>query len=199
MDIIKCLNDNQGAVMATLTFVYVATTIIIAYLSLKATRLSQKNIDTLADLEKNRMRPFVVFNISSSISTKTTYASVKNLGLTAAHKLTITISPKLSSLRNGEEWESALTAHSILFLPARDEIEDVLDSSPSFYKKYPHPVFEGCVEYEDSESNKYKEPFEIDLTVLMKRMYVGKPSVTSELEGINETLKSIVTKLETTN
>lgn len=197
MDFIKCLNENQGAVMAALTFVYVATTIVIAFLSLKATKLSQKNIDTLAELEKNRVRPFVVFNISSSIPTRTTCASVKNLGLTAAHNVKITISPKLGCLRNGEEFESALTAHNILFLAAHDEVNDVIDSSPSFYEKYPEPFFEGCVEYEDAESNKYKEQFRLDLTFLMKRIYVGEPSVTNELKEINESLKSIVNKLET--
>lgn len=81
--------------MAALTLVYVVATIVIVYLNLKGTRLGQKHLDTVVGLEQNRLRPYVLFNISSSPEKKITFASVKNIGLTAAHSLRIEIEPKL--------------------------------------------------------------------------------------------------------
>jgi hypothetical protein len=90
------LNQNQGFVIAVLTFVYVITTVVIAALSIKATSLSKKHLETMVDLERNRLRPYVLFNISSSIEKRCTYASVKNHGLTAAYKIKVRIDPPLT-------------------------------------------------------------------------------------------------------
>src|SRR6185437_15904891 len=81
----------MGCSVAVLTFVYVVATIIIAVLSIKTTGLAQKNLDTALELEKNRLRPYVIFNLSSSIRKKSTYASIKNYGLTAAYNIKVSI------------------------------------------------------------------------------------------------------------
>lgn len=193
MRIINWLNQNQGFVMAVLTLVYVVTTVVIALLTLKATRLSQKNLDTAIELEKGRLRPYVLFNISSSIAKRNTYASIKNLGLTAAYKVKVSIKPKLE---HHYDVESPLTSRDILFLPPGEEVTDVIDSSPAFHQKYLEPLFEGVVEYEDSKANKFKEPFRIDLTFLKKRIYVREASVGDELKQVNETLTVIAKQLE---
>jgi hypothetical protein len=191
--IVNWLNQNQGLVMTVLTLVYVVATLAIVFLTLKATRLSQKTVDTAIALEKNRLRPYVLFNISSSIANKTTYASIKNLGLTAAYKVRVSIQPKLEHLH---DVESPLTARDILFLPPGEEITDVIDSSPAFHQKYPNPLFEGTVEYENSDADKFQEPFRIDLTFLKKRLYVRQSSVVDELNQVNETLAVIAKHLE---
>jgi len=182
--------------MAVLTLVYVVTTIIIALLTLKAPRLSRKNLDMALELEKNRLRPYVLFNISSSIAQRNTFASIKNLGLTAAYNIKVSIKPKLGHLYDGEERESSLTSRNILFLPPGEEVTDVIDSSPEFHQNYPEPMFEGIVEYEDSNANKFKEPFRIDLTFLKKRIYVREASVTDELKQVNKNLAVIAKHLE---
>jgi len=193
MQTVNWLNQNQGFVMAMLTLVYVVTTIIIALLTLKATTLSKKNLDMAIELEKNRLRPYVLFNISSSIAKKTTYASIKNLGLTAAYNVRVSIQPKLEHLYDGE---SPLTAREILFLPPGEEVTDVIDSSPAFHQKYPNPLFEGAVEYENLDADKFNEPFRIDLTFLKKRLYVRDSSVIDALNQVNETLAVIAKHLE---
>jgi hypothetical protein len=193
MRAVNWLNQNQGFVMALLTFVYVAATILIAFLTLKATRLSQKNLDTAIELEKNRLRPYVLFNISSSTARRNTFASIKNLGLTAAYNIKVSIRPKLEHLHDAE---SPLTSRNILFLPPGEEVIDVIDSSPAFHQRYPEPIFEGAVEYEDLKANKFKEPFRIDLTFLKKRAYILEASVADELKQLNETLAVIAKHLE---
>jgi hypothetical protein len=180
------LNRNQGAVMALLTFVYTALTIILVW-------LSHRSLKTAVALEKNRLRPYVLFNISSSIATKTTFASIKNLGPTAAYNIKILIEPKLEHLHDGE---SPLIGRDVLFLPPNEEVTDIIDSSPAFHQKYPNPLFKGAVEYENSCGEKYREPFRIDLTFLKKRLYNREPTVADELGQINETLVLIVRHLE---
>jgi hypothetical protein len=180
------LNRNQGAVMTVLTFVYVVATILLVW-------LSRKSLKTAIALEKNRLRPYVLFNISSSMATKTTYASIRNLGATAAYNIKVSIEPKLEHLH---DTESPLIGRDILFLPPNEEVTDIIDSSPAFHQKYPNPLFKGAVEYENSTGDKYREPFRIDLTFLKKRLYTREATVIDELKQINETLAVIGRHLE---
>jgi hypothetical protein len=83
-----------------------------------------------------------------------------------------------------------------LLLPPDAEITDVIDSSPAFHRTYPDPVFEGEVEYEDSNGKQYRELFRIDLTFLKKRIYIRDSSVTDELKQISQTLTVIQKTLE---
>lgn len=119
MRFVNWLNQNQGVVMAMLTFVYVAATIVIAGLSVKGARLAQKNIETMIDLERNRLRPYVLFNLSSSIAKRCTYESVKNHGLTAAYNVKVSIEPPLMHHHDGQ---SPLTHRDILFLPPSEQV-----------------------------------------------------------------------------
>lgn len=191
MKTINWLNQNQGFVMAILTLVYVAATIVIAWLTLRMMRLGQQSLAQALTLEKNRIRPYVLFNVVSDIEKRNTLAIVKNSGLTPAYNVRISITPKLIHKGNSEERESALTAHKINLLPAGQEITDNLGFSPHFYQQYPQPIFSGTIEYEDSESKPYKESFNLDLTYLMKRIYIRDGSVMDELKKLNETLANI--------
>src|SRR5688572_23772795 len=102
MRLVNWLNQNQGFVMALLTFVYVIATIVIARLAIKTTRLAQRNLDMALQLERDRVRPYVVFNISSSTAKRYTYASIKNRGLSAAYSVNISIKPALVHHYDGQ-------------------------------------------------------------------------------------------------
>ena len=193
MRFVNWLNQNQAVVMASLTFVYVITTIGIAAVSVWSTTLAHRNLKTIKELEENRLRPYVIFNLSSSIRKKSTYASIKNYGLTAAYNIKVSINPALAHHYDGQ---SPLTHRDILFLPPNERVTDLIDSSPAFHQKYPQSIFEGIVQYEDSKGTKYKEPFRIDLTFLKKRMYVRETSLGDELKELNKTLRSINTSLK---
>lgn len=179
--------------MTLLTCVYVVATIVIAALAIKSTRLAQQNIETMINLEKNRLRPYVLFKLASSIEKRCTYASVKNHGLTAAYNVRVSIDPPL---KHHHDTESPLTHRDILFLPPGEEITDIIDASPTFYQEYPQPVFQGAVQYQDSKETEYKEAFKIDLTFLKKRIYVRDASVVDELKEMNETLDLIHRNLQ---
>lgn len=175
MEIINWLNQNQGLVLGMLTFVYVIATIVIAGLTFRTTNLSKKNIETAIELEKNRLRPYIVFNISSSTQTRVTFASLKNVGLTAAYNTSVYIEPKLIHAFDGDERECVLTSTLIPFLPPGEDDTDVLGNSPAFHSKNPGGVFEGFVAYETLSGDKFKEPFKLELTYLRGRMYIVEP------------------------
>jgi hypothetical protein len=183
--VVDSLNRNQGAVMAVLTFVYVLATIVIVF-------FTRKSVTNAITLEKNRLRPYVIFNISSSTTSHMTFASVRNGGLTAAYNIKVTVHPELERIE-GER--SSLTENSILFLPPSEEVTDIIDFSPSFHQKYANPLFEGVVDYENYSGDKFREPFRIDLTFLKKRVFI-RESVVDELRKVNETLTGIARQLE---
>jgi hypothetical protein len=184
--LVDSLNRNQGAVMAVLTFVYVVATIVIVFFTRKLVKIALV-------LEKNRLRPYVLFNISSSTTSKTTFASIRNLGLTAAYNVKVAIQPELEHMH---DTVSPLTGRDILFLPPGEEITDVIDSSPAFHQKYPNPLFEGSVKYQNYDGDKFEESFRIDLTFLKKRVYIRESSIVDELKQINETLAGSARQLE---
>ncbi len=171
--------------MVVLTFVYVVATIVIVF-------FTRKSVTTTIALEKNRLRPYVIFNISSSTTSHMTFASIRNLGLTAAYDVKVTIQPELEGARGQP---SSLTAYPILFLPPGDEVTDVIDFSPTFHQKYDNPLFEGSVEYRNHAGDRFNEPFRIDLTLLKKRTFT-RDSIGDELKKINETLIAISRQLD---
>lgn len=191
MCMVKWLNDNQGFVMAMLTLVYVLTTGGIVVLMLRANKISQQNLDTAIQLDRNRSRPYVLFNITSSTSHHI-YATVKNLGLTAAYNVHVSINPKLEYISQGQEKrESALTSQKISFLPPNEEVTDLIDTTEAFYQSYSAPIFEGSITYEDSTALKYKEHFRINLTYRMKRSFVREREVIDELRDLNQILAEL--------
>jgi hypothetical protein len=159
---IKCLNENQGAVMAFLTLVYVATTIAIAF-------INKGNLKLLADLEKQRVRPYVVFSLFIIYGESRTVAtSIKNFGLTAAKNVEIKVEPKLTLVGIDNCLDDAISSTVIKILPPNTEIVNHLGNSVDFRAKYDDSLFKGKVKYFDNSGNEYNEDFEINLLDLIR-------------------------------
>ncbi len=169
---IEWLNQNQGFIMAILTFVYVIATIFLAYIAWKtskisgeakeisedaklissrAVEISRKQLKKVTELEENRVRPYVLFNIFSDENSRT-YSHIKNYGLTAAFNVRVSIVPELKIY--GTEELDILSSNLITMLPPDFELKNVVDATYEFHQVYPQSKFEGFVEYENSETNK---------------------------------------------
>lgn len=162
--IMNWLNANQGFVMALLTLVYVVATVFMAGLMVRSNRLTRRQLD------EQRSRPAVIFNILSRGSSF--YAVLKNHGPTPAYAVSVSCAPPLVSHLGGKDMETALTAHPVSFLPPQQELADFIDFSPEFCRRYPEPIFTGKVQYKDSSDNLYTQDFRIDLTVLENLKYL---------------------------
>lgn len=195
MRIIKWLNENQGFVMAALTFVYVLTTAIIAIIGLKANRLNQRNIETAIRLERSRSRPYVVFNITTWPK-QVVHTVIHNVGQTSVYDVKVTLEPKLTRVINKEETQSVLISHTISFLPPGEKIEDYIGPSFALFEKYPKPIFEGSVEYRSADGEPYKEPFRLDLTFASDRNALLNDPIPDVLKKMDKSLASISESLK---
>jgi len=83
--------------MALLTLVYVFATIILAILALVANHISSKQLKTTILLEKERSRPYLVFDLF--IEDHFVHAIIKNIGQTEARGVTIEITPTLHEVQ----------------------------------------------------------------------------------------------------
>lgn len=189
MEFVNFLNQNQGAALVALTFVYVIATIALV-------NLGRRNINTIIRLEENRVRPFVIFNIATRMPTRRVVASIKNVGLSVAHNVRVTTLPQL--LHVGTNTPSALTSQTIFFLsPHAEEIDDLIGQTWDYYEEHKQTVFAVSVEYEDSNGKKFSEQYQIDLTYLKQRRHAADPSIIEELQKLNETLVAISKHIET--
>jgi hypothetical protein len=159
----RWLNTNQGFVMSVLTLVYVAAGIMLYRAALKANELSAKSLQQALELERRRVRPYVVFDLQPRLGI--VWLVLRNIGATAAHSVRVAVVPQLETEINGERVQSALTRDSISFLPPGRVLEDILDEGGVVLQRYPHPVFSGELTYADGDGRTYTEPFTIDLTL----------------------------------
>jgi hypothetical protein len=180
-------NQNQGAAILLLTFVYVIATLVMVVLMWWANRISKRNIEMALMLERQRMRPHLIFDLESR--DRMMYAVIKNIGLTPARDVAIDVFPKLEHTANLPDKECSLTRHSISFVAPSREFTDVIDSAHNFFKRYTDPIFRGTVRYKGSDTTEYSEPFIIDMRFAATILRVQKPpDPGQELKKIRELL-----------
>ena len=192
--VVELLNANQGFIMAILTLVYVLTTAVIAVIGYRANKLSRLHLEVAVELDRRRTRPYVVFDIVSKSGL--THAVLKNVGLSAAYDVKVTITPKLVSTFRGPERDCGLTTHMIAFLAPGREIADFLNQSPAFLKKYEIPAFEGSVDYNDADQIRHSERFRIDLTFHRDIHYLVPKESADEIARIGDALRDIAGKMK---
>lgn len=90
---IDYLNQNQGAVMAALTLIYVAATIILVFFALKQAKFAQQSLDQFRQAERNRYRPYVIFDVIWEEGVA--YAAIKNSGISPALDVAVSVEPRL--------------------------------------------------------------------------------------------------------
>jgi hypothetical protein len=188
-DIIQWLNANQGFALALLTFVYVAATIFVALLMSKSNTLARKSIEVAIQLDKSRSRPYVLFDIL--IDGSLVYAIVKNIGLTAAKNVLVSIEPALLVTANKEQKQTALINHVIEFIPPQREFKDFLDVSHHFVSSYPDLSFRGRIEYKDMQEQSYNEQFTINLNFQKQLSYIEEKDIAQEIEKIGRHVESV--------
>lgn len=179
------LNANAGAVMASLTLVYVIATLVLVL-------LGWRNLRTLTDLERRRSQPHVVFDLV--IRQNAVYAVITNIGLTTARDVCVTIQPQL---QHGDRI-SPLTSHPIAHLAPGREVTDLIAAAPAFYQSYPRPRFVGHVTYSDPDGRTLGKDFTIDLEFRKDLHRVSTPDIGEELKKIREALEAMASRGPTT-
>jgi hypothetical protein len=93
VDAIDWLNDNQGAVMAALTAVYVVATIVIV-------RSSHSSLEEQRKLRAEQFRPFVIADLENDGERHVIFFRVENLGTMTARDVQFTVTPPFTNPKN---------------------------------------------------------------------------------------------------
>jgi len=145
--------------MAILTFVYVVTTVVIAYVMMRSNHLSRNNIAQTLKVEKQRSRPYVMFDLQ--VRGFNTFAILKNYGTTGAYDVTVSVEPKLQYTIHRQPRVCGLTVQPFGHLVPGREVIEMVDGDENFSKLYPKPKFNVQVTYSDIAGEKYEDTYAI--------------------------------------
>ena len=168
--IITWLNTNQGAMLSLLTFAYVVCTAVIVVKMASANSLTQHSLRQAVELERQRSRPYVVFDVEYRAN-QIVYAVLKNTGLTAAYHVKVHCHAAL--INEFSRAPSSLVSTEIEFLAPQRTLEDIVANVGHFPSESEKPgpeTIKGHVAYEDAQGARYSEPFSLNLAQHRKRV-----------------------------
>lgn len=200
--ILDWCNENSGFVMAMLTLVYVLATIGLAFLAVHANSISQKHLSATLEIEKDRMRPYLVFDLF--LERHFVHVRLKNVGKTEARNVRIDINPSLQTLLGGkgayppEEkcLDISFITKGVYQVAPNAEISALVGHFARFKQEYPTMIFSGTLRYLDPDSTSREYPFMFDLSYAEGRLLLGRKGVediAKELESISRTIDHIST------
>lgn len=190
-DFISWTNENSGFLTLLLTCVSAAATAIAVIVSLCANRISAKSLKQAIQIEKDRNRPYVIFDIEYGKSCM--HAKLKNIGQTAAINVSIKIEPELAT-----SWVPSpkLPTNKISFLAPDRTLLELIGTASGFFEKYKDPKFSGELNYSDSSGETYTEKFFLDLTYLIGFSPVASPDVGKELEKLVREVQTLSRRMK---
>jgi hypothetical protein len=194
---IDWLNDNDGAVLALLTFVYVVTTVILVAITRAGTRVAQKSLEASERFERERSRPYVIANLINR-PLGTVQIRVENVGATAAYDIEIHTDPVIRILQGGQgvvppqetSQPHPFIERGIAFMPPKHVEENVIALKYERYRsEYGDSQFTGTVKYKDKGGQVFEDPLIIDLAGKEGTLFMPEYSVGKELHEIRELLR----------
>jgi len=172
MDVIEWLNSNQGAVMALLTALYVVATASMMRSMSRSNRLAQLSLSQSMLLDRQRTRPYVVFDLDfGNECSGCVHAVLVNKGLTAAYNVKVSITPAIEVVWGSDSPRPSglIELPMASMAPGHREV-DFLDTIPGFHQRQPDASFRGELVYEDASGTRYREPISFDFNY---RKHVG--------------------------
>ena len=200
---IKWLNENQGFVTALLTLVYVVATIFMAAMMVWANRISRRNIETAIHLERQRIRPVVIFDIVPRRDCA--YVILNNMGATPALDVEVKVTPTPKATvgaedpMNKKQFDIGFLTSKTLFLAPNHELSAYLAPFWQFVRESSPCKFAGTVRYKDSEGEIYEEAFALNPGAYVGPLSVGEKDVGSALERISKSLSQVEKHLAQAN
>lgn len=119
----------------TLTLVLV--TAFYAYATFKILRANEAMVKTMRDQQNAAMRPYIIISVNVRMGTQLLYLSIKNVGMTAAIDLRLSMDKNFYQL--GEKHEERNIANSVAFsqtinsLPPDGQFLFLLGNGPTLY------------------------------------------------------------------
>jgi len=166
MAVFEYLNDNQGAVMALLTAVYVVAAVVTTWIVRRSNRLVRESNDLARQaleqnlrLERERSRPYVIFDFI--IKSTCLHAVLQNIGKTPAVNVRVALDKPVKRL--GPEEAIPFTRHPIAFMAPGRTVMDFINVAHQFFKDHESPIFTVSIEYEDTSGTSFSEKVVVEL------------------------------------
>lgn len=194
---IDWLNPNEGAALAILNAVLSMATIILAWVTVRATGIAQRSLQAAESFERERSRPYVTVSLLN-VPLGTIQLRVENVGANAAYQISINTIPEILIL---EGWRGALPPteserrhpfieRGIAFLPPHAREQNVISLFYERFKAhYPDRRFVGSVTYRDKGGFIYQDPIVLDLSINDGLNFRAEYEVGDELHKIRELLE----------
>jgi len=192
MMITNWLNQNNGLIMTSLTAIYVITTCVILRTMRKTNEIAQKSLDNARELERSRVRPYVIFDIVAE--DRCFYAVLRNIGMTPALKVRTTTTPEIKKCV--PQYASlCFIQEGVALLAPGQEIRDLIDTTPSYLQKNRDVTYEVNIEYGDVNGQQYKEKSMISVEHHRDRLSGGTKDPVAEIPPKIEMLARNVSSL----
>lgn len=186
---IAWMNANQGATTAILTAVYVIATISMALIMIRANSLAARSLQNAKDLEQDRIRPYLIFDIITDESLLV-FAELRNEGLTSAKNVQLKISPEpKTEQRNGIP--CTFIGNTLSFISPGRRLRDFIAVGHHFFAINQNPKFTYNISYEDLSGKTYSEQVIIDLTYLATIQTITPKAVQKEIEQVHREIRDL--------
>jgi len=190
----------QGFLMAILTFVYVAATILLVRVANHANSLSKKNVEELTKIEKERLRPLVEARLDSDAPF--IVLRVSNQGQTPAYSLAFEINPELQQVLGGDgcypssksQKPIGIVERGIGSLGAGASETAIVGTFSRIKEVYPQMRFTGNLHYKNGSGTEYSTPIDLDIRYMEGSLHVHHKTlheVANELENIRREIGHI--------
>lgn len=183
-ELLSRLNSNQGAIMAVLTAIYVAATILIVWTNYKVIREMRLGREQLT-------KPVLVASFESRRGGLMCLV-LRNLGGSTASKLRIEFLSDdffISLPEDRREQFKRLKSESLTIVPKQEIILSI--GGPQFWKGIAEKRIEGRIVYNDTSNKTNEEPFSID-----PESFKGKLLYGTEMDELTTTIKRGFDKIE---
>ena len=201
--IVELADRHEGFVLGSLTFLYLLTTIGLFIAARRANRLALRNVETLTQLEEERLRPVVICELLTE--TPFVMLRIQNLGQTTAKDVTVSITPPLRMLFGGDnaqpkeksEKTIGFLEHGFRSLAPRQQVSTIVGSFQRMREAYPHLVFECAMTYGSSSTARtYSYNVHLDLRYALDATHISRKTlhdIGKELEEIRKEMGHIAT------
>lgn len=179
-----------------LTSLLVIITGVYAYLTFRLVEGSRASVAAMKAQIEATTRPYVHFDLEPYGNL--VEASLRNTGLTAARRVTVTIAPPLKVAVAGEIRPFRLGEVPLALLAPNRELREYVGRREHVRSLSDDLRFSVSIRYENAAGHIYDEAFSVDLSGLFEMAYVARPTTAKELQKIAETLKEIQRHIEHT-
>lgn len=192
------LNNNQGAMITILTFVYVIATLITVRVIHKSNGISKQAIQHSMQVEKEKSRPYIIFDFVADA--EVVYAIIQNIGCTPACNVLVNIEDKIKEIRHDKRMTS-LANRNIAFVAPGRIIKDFINVSHAIFSVNQDHTYNVEISYCNTSNEKYCERIVVDLEHVRGLGYIIEKDhlkdISREISNINSQITSISKSLNT--